>query len=220
MLQSGLCGEPDQPLHKHAWERKLSPVKKSNTDFPLGTNSLTCHFSGIIRETKLIPSCWFFLTASLPSKAVLYFLFSHSLFFLTLSPGSSIISNNLYFLSLPSYCFVFSSQSLIHIKLVLSLSSSPWASLLPAVEAAADSQLCALHYVRAGCDFGSCTPARLAHDIRAQRPPRMGTATAMSQLLCPLQLVHQIKHKSTAFPSPCTLASNSSVITKINTHET
>lgn len=97
------------PSHKHAWERRPSPVKKSNTDLPLAKNSLTCHFSEIIWETKLIPSCWFFLTASLPSKAILYFLFSHSLFFHTLSTGSSIISNNLYFLSLPSYCFVFSS---------------------------------------------------------------------------------------------------------------
>lgn len=157
-----VCGTRPAPCTTR--ERRLSPVKESNAGLPLGENSLTCHFSEIIWETKLIPSCWFFLAASLPSKAILDFLFSHSLFFLTLSTGSSIISNNLYFLSLPSYCFVSSSQSLIHIRLVLSLSSSPWASLLPAVEAAAGSQLCALHYGRAGCDFGSCTPARLARD--------------------------------------------------------
>lgn len=97
------------PSHKHAWERRPSPVKKSNTDLSLAKNSLTCHFREIIWETKLIHSCWFFLTASFPSKAILYFLFSHSFFYHTLSTGSSIISNNLYFLSLPSYCFVFSS---------------------------------------------------------------------------------------------------------------
>lgn len=104
-VRSG-CVEPGQPLPQTARERRLSPVKKPNAGLPLGKNSLTCHFSEIICETKLIPSCWLFLAAPLPSEAILYFLFSHSLFFLSLSPGSSIISSNLYFLSLPSYCFV------------------------------------------------------------------------------------------------------------------